>query len=228
MLPKSSKTAWAALGGIVAACSHAGIAWGIVGRQNASPFMVRIRGVLMYPFEVLGKGAVWSCGRERTVANRQAESARARRCDSNKKTRIGWMMNGIPLRKRVTARDGARRKGIRTTSGTLSDTYSRAVLSRIWRNEAMKIPMEGRLDSIPKDKMERRTSGFYRGATGAGKLFQAGYSAIGETVRTTGSSSRASVPGNEIFDSIILRATMRLFHFRTRGGVPVGRALCHA
>src|SRR6266481_3308319 len=154
-----------------------GIAWGIVAVTLLLSYGSGFRGVLMYTFEVFGKGAVvcWP-----GTTSEQAGGERAGKAVRFEQEDADWVKAQSPLVKRVT-RETVRWKGI-THEERLSDTAIRGVYPEYgeMRNE---IPMEGRWIS-PEDIEERRRVAFL-GAILRRKLFS-GTPAIGETVRIDG------------------------------------------
>src|SRR2546430_4982633 len=154
-----------------------GIAWGIVAVTLLLSYGSGFRGVLMYTFEVFGKGAVvcWP-----GTTSEQAGGERAGKTVRFEQEDADWVKAQSPLVKRVT-RETVRWKGI-THDERLSDTAIRGVYPEYgeMRNE---IPIEGRWIS-PEDIAERRRVAFL-GAILRRKLFS-GTPAIGETVRIDG------------------------------------------
>src|SRR5438105_3078801 len=179
MLTEIFKEAWAALGRnpVRSLLTMTGIAWGIVAVTLLLSYGSGFRGVLMYTFEVFGKGAVvcWP-----GTTSEQAGGERAGKAVRFEQEDADWVKAQSPLVKRVT-RETVRRKGI-THDERLSDTAIRGVYPEHgeMRNE---IPMEGRWIS-PEDIAERRRVAFL-GAILRRKLFS-GTPAIGETVRVDG------------------------------------------
>src|SRR3989441_9047 len=154
-----------------------GIAWGIVAVTLLLSYGSGFRGVLMYTFEVFGKGAV-VCWPGRT--SEQAGGERAGKAVRFEQEDAEWVKAQSPLIKRVT-RETVRFRGI-THDERLSDTAIRGVYPEYgdMRNE---VPMEGRWIT-PEDIAERRRVAFL-GALLRRKLFS-GTPAIGETVRING------------------------------------------
>src|SRR6266480_2377001 len=152
-----------------------GIAWGIVAVTLLLSYGSGFRNVLMYTFEVFGKGAVvcWP-----GTTSEQAGGERAGKAVRFEQEDADWVKAQSPLVKRVT-RETVRWKGI-THDERLSDTAIRGVYPEYgeMRNE---IPMEGRWIS-PEDIAERRRVAFL-GAILRRKLFS-GTPAIGETVKS--------------------------------------------
>src|SRR5204862_266521 len=175
MLLEIFKEAWAALGGnpVRSLLTMTGIAWGIVAVTLLLSYGSGFRGVLMYTFEVFGKGAVvcWP-----GTTSEQAGGERAGKAVRFEQEDADWVKAQSPLVKRVT-RETVRWKGI-THDERLSDTAIRGVYPEYgeMRNE---IPMEGRWIS-PEDIAERRRVAFL-GAILRRKLFS-GTPAIGDTL----------------------------------------------
>src|SRR5947199_121145 len=175
MLREIFKEAWAALGRnpVRSLLTMTGIAWGIVAVTLLLSYGSGFRGVLMYTFEVFGKGAVvcWP-----GTTSEQAGGERAGKAVRFEQEDADWVKAQSPLVKRVT-RETVRWKGI-THDERLSDTAIRGVYPEYgeMRNE---IPMEGRWIS-PEDIAERRRVVFL-GAILRRKLFS-GTPAIGETL----------------------------------------------
>jgi len=89
MFPEIFKEAWAALGRnpLRSLLTMSGISWGIVAVTLLLSYGSGFRNVLMYTFEVFGKGAVvcWPG----TTSEQAEANAPAKPCVSNKKTPIG-------------------------------------------------------------------------------------------------------------------------------------------
>jgi putative ABC transport system permease protein len=179
MFTEVFKEAWAALGRnpTRSLLTMTGISWGIVAVTLLLSYGSGFRDVLMYTFEVFGKGAVvcWP-----GTTSEQAGGERAGKAVRFEAEDAEWVRAQSPLIKRVT-RETVRFKGI-THDERLSDTAIRGVYPEYgdMRNE---IPMEGRWIS-PEDIAERRRVAFL-GARLRKKLFS-GTPAIGETVRIDG------------------------------------------
>src|SRR6267143_1406706 len=179
MLFEIFREAWAALGRnpVRSLLTMTGIAWGIVAVTLLLSYGSGFRNVLMYTFEVFGKGAVicWP-----GTTSEQAGGERAGKAVRFEQEDADWVKAQSPLVKRVT-RETVKWKGI-THDERLSDTAIRGVYPEYgeMRNE---IPMEGRWIS-PEDIEERRRVAFL-GAILRRKLFS-GTPAIGETVRIDG------------------------------------------
>jgi putative ABC transport system permease protein len=179
MLTEVFKEAWAALGRnpTRSLLTMTGISWGIVAVTLLLSYGSGFRDVLMYTFEVFGKGAVvcWP-----GTTSEQAGGERAGKAVRFEAEDAEWVKAQSPLIKRVT-RETVRFKGI-THDERLSDTAIRGVYPEYgdMRNE---IPMEGRWISS-EDVAERRRVAFL-GARLRKKLFS-GTPAVGETVRIDG------------------------------------------
>jgi putative ABC transport system permease protein len=154
-----------------------GISWGIVAVTLLLSYGSGFRSVLMYTFEVFGKGAVvcWP-----GTTSEQAGGERAGKLVRFEAEDADWVQAQSPLIKRVT-RETVRWKGI-THDERLADTAIRGVFPEYgdMRNE---IPIEGRWISS-EDIAERRRVVFL-GARLRKKLFS-GTPAIGETARIDG------------------------------------------
>ncbi len=179
MLREIFKEAWAALGRnpVRSLLTMTGIAWGIVAVTLLLSYGAGFRGVLMYTFEVFGKGAVvcWP-----GTTSEQAGGERAGKQVRFEQEDAEWVKAQSPLIRRVTL-ETVRFQGI-THEQRLSDTAIRGVYPEYgeMRNE---VPLEGRWIS-PEDIAERRRVVFL-GALLRKKLFS-GTPAIGETVRVNG------------------------------------------
>ena len=179
MLSEIFKEAWAALGRnpTRSLLTMTGISWGIVAVTLLLSYGAGFHDVLMYTFEVFGKGAVvcWP-----GTTSEQAGGERAGKAVRFEAEDAEWVKAQSPLIKRVT-RETVRFRGI-THEERLSDTAIRGVYPEYgdMRNE---IPMEGRWISS-EDIAERRRVAFL-GARLRKKLFS-GTPAVGETVRVDG------------------------------------------
>jgi putative ABC transport system permease protein len=179
MLREIFKESWAALGRnpVRSLLTMTGIAWGIVAVTLLLSYGAGFRGVLMYTFEVFGKGAVvcWP-----GTTSEQAGGERAGKQVRFEQEDAEWVKAQSPLIRRVTL-ETVRFQGI-THEQRLSDTAIRGVYPEYgeMRNE---VPLEGRWIS-PEDIAERRRVVFL-GALLRKKLFS-GTPAIGETVRING------------------------------------------
>ena len=179
MLLEVFKEAWAALGRnpMRSLLTMTGISWGIVAVTLLLSYGSGFRNVLLYTFEVFGKGAVvcWP-----GTTSEQAGGERAGKAVRFEAEDAEWVQAQSPLIKRVT-RETVRFRGI-THEERLSDTAIRGVYPEYgdMRNE---IPIEGRWISS-EDIAERRRVVFL-GARLRKKLFS-GTPAIAETVRIDG------------------------------------------
>ncbi|HXY25717.1 MAG TPA: ABC transporter permease [Candidatus Acidoferrum sp.] len=179
MLTDIFKQAWTALGRnpVRSLLTMTGISWGIVAVTLLLSYGSGFRGVLMYTFEVFGKGAVicWP-----GTTSEQAGGERAGKAVHFEAEDTEWVKAQSPLIKRVT-RESVRFRGI-SHDERLSDTAIRGVYPEYgdMRNE---IPLEGRWIS-PEDIAERRRVVFI-GARLRKKLFS-GTPAVGEPVRIDG------------------------------------------
>jgi putative ABC transport system permease protein len=179
MLFEIFREAWAALGRnpVRSLLTMTGISWGIVAVTLLLSYGSGFRAVLMYTFEVFGKGAVvcWP-----GTTSEQAGGERAGKAVHFEQEDADWVKAQSPLIKRVT-RESVEFRGI-SHDERLSDTAIRGVYPEYgeMRNE---VPIEGRWIS-PEDIAERRRVAFL-GALLRKKLFS-GTPAIGETVRING------------------------------------------
>jgi putative ABC transport system permease protein len=179
MLTEIFKEAWAALGRnpVRSLLTMTGIAWGIVAVTLLLSYGAGFRGVLMYTFEVFGKGAVvcWP-----GTTSEQAGGERAGKVVRFEQEDADWVKAQSPLVKRVTL-ETVKFKGI-SHEQRLSETAIRGVYPEYgdMRNE---VPIEGRWIS-PEDIAERRRVAFL-GALLRKKLFS-GTPAIGQAVRIDG------------------------------------------
>ena len=173
------KQAWTALGRnpVRSFLTMSGISWGIVAVTLLLSYGSGFRSVLMYTFEVFGKGAVvcWP-----GTTSEQAGGERAGKAVRFEEEDAEWVKAQSPLIKRVT-RESVRFKAI-THEERLSDTAIRGVYPEYgdMRNE---VPLEGRWISA-EDIAERRRV-IFLGARVRKKLFS-GTPAVGETVRING------------------------------------------
>src|SRR2546428_13652541 len=105
MLTEIFKEAWAALGRnpVRSLLTMTGIAWGIVAVTLLLSYGSGFRGVLMYTFEVFGKGAVvcWP-----GTTSEQAGGERAGKAGRVEKEGAGWGEGQSPLGKRVDREKG--------------------------------------------------------------------------------------------------------------------------
>ncbi len=179
MLIEVFKEAWVALGRnrVRSLLTMTGISWGIVAVTLLLSYGSGFRSVLMYTFEVFGKGAVicWpGTTSEQAGGERAGKEVRFEQEDAD------WVKAQSPLIKRVTM-ETVRWKGI-SHEERLKETAIRGVYPEYgeMRNE---VPTEGRWIT-PEDIAERRRVVFI-GARLRKKLFS-GTPAIGETVRIDG------------------------------------------
>jgi putative ABC transport system permease protein len=179
MLLEILKEAWAALGRnpVRSLLTMTGIAWGIVAVTLLLSYGSGFRGVLMYTFEVFGKGAVvcWP-----GTTSEQAGGERAGKLVRFDQEDADWVTAQSPLVKRVTL-ETVKFRGI-SHEQRLSSTAIRGVYPEYgeMRNE---VPIEGRWIT-PEDIAERRRVAFL-GALLRKKLFS-GTPAVGEIVRING------------------------------------------
>jgi putative ABC transport system permease protein len=179
MLSEIFKEAWAALGRnrVRSLLTMTGIAWGIMAVTLLLSYGAGFRSVLMYTFEVFGKGAVicWP-----GTTSEQAGGERAGKPVRFEQEDADWVKAQSPLVKRVTM-ETVRWQGV-SHEERLSDTAVRGVYPEYgeMRNE---IPIEGRWITA-EDIAERRRVAFL-GARLRKKLFS-GTPALGEIVRIKG------------------------------------------
>jgi putative ABC transport system permease protein len=179
MLTEILKQAWTALGRnpIRSFLTMSGISWGIVAVTLLLSYGSGFRSVLMYTFEVFGKGAViaWP-----GTTSEQAGGERAGKPIHFEEEDAEWVKAQSPLIKRVT-RETVRFQGV-SYGERLSDSAVRGVFPEYgeMRNEA---PSDGRWIT-PEDIAERRRVVFL-GARLRKKLFS-GEPAVGEIVRIKG------------------------------------------
>jgi putative ABC transport system permease protein len=173
------REAWTALGRnrLRSLLTMTGIAWGIVAVTLLLSYGSGFRGVLMYTFEVFGKGAVvcWP-----GTTSEQAGGERAGKAVHFEQEDADWVKAQSPLIKRVTL-ESVKFEGI-SHEQRLSQTAIRGVYPEYgeMRNE---VPIEGRwIES--EDIAERRRVAFL-GALLRKKLFS-GTPAIGQQVRIDG------------------------------------------
>ena len=179
MLKEIFKQAWTALGRnpVRSFLTMSGISWGIVAVTLLLSYGAGFRSVLMYTFEVFGKGAViaWP-----GTTSEQAGGERAGKPVRFEAEDAEWVKAQSPLIKRVT-RETVRFQGV-AYGERVSDSAVRGIYPEYgeMRNE---IPSDGRWIS-PEDIAERRRVVFL-GARLRKKLFS-GEPAINETVRIKG------------------------------------------
>jgi len=173
------REAWAALGRnpVRSLLTMTGIAWGILAVTLLLSYGSGFRSVLMYTFEVFGKGAVvcWP-----GTTSEQAGGERAGKVVRFEQEDADWVKAQSPLVKRVTL-ETVKFRAI-SHEQRLSSTAIRGVYPEYgdMRNE---VAIEGRWIS-PEDVAERRRVAFV-GALLRRKLFS-GTPAIGEIVRING------------------------------------------
>jgi putative ABC transport system permease protein len=179
MLSEIFKEAWVALGRnrVRSLLTMTGISWGIVAVTLLLSYGSGFRSVLLYTFEVFGKGAVicWpGTTSEQAGGERAGKEVRFEQEDAD------WVKAQSPLIKRVTL-ETVKFEGI-AHDERLSEAATRGVYPEYgeMRNE---VPSEGRWIS-PEDIEERRRVVFL-GARLKKKLFS-GKPAVGETVRING------------------------------------------
>jgi putative ABC transport system permease protein len=179
MLIEVFKEAWIALGRnrVRSLLTMTGISWGIVAVTLLLSYGSGFRSVLMYTFEVFGKGAVvcWP-----GTTSEQAGGERAGKPVRFEQEDADWVKAQSPLIRRVTL-ESVKFRGI-SHDERLSDTAIRGVYPEYgeMRNE---VPSEGRWISA-EDIADRRRVAFL-GARLKKKLFS-GTPAVGETVRING------------------------------------------
>src|SRR5919109_1489283 len=179
MFTEIFKQAWTALGRnpIRSFLTMSGISWGIVAVTLLLSYGSGFRGVLMYTFEVFGKGAViaWP-----GTTSEQAGGERAGKPVRFEEEDAEWVKAQSPLVKRVT-RETVRFEGV-SYGERLSDSAVRGVYPEYgeMRNE---VPTDGRWIT-PEDIAERRRVAFI-GARLRKKLFS-GEPAVGEIIRING------------------------------------------
>ena len=179
MLSEIFKESWIALGRnrVRSLLTMTGISWGIVAVTLLLSYGSGFRSVLLYTFEVFGKGAVicWpGTTSEQAGGERAGKEVRFEQEDAD------WVKAQSPLIKRVTL-ETVKFEGI-AHDERLSEAATRGVYPEYgeMRNE---VPSEGRWIS-PEDIEERRRVVFL-GARLRKKLFS-GKPAVGETVRING------------------------------------------
>jgi putative ABC transport system permease protein len=179
MFTEIFKESWAALGRnrVRSLLTMTGISWGIVAVTLLLSYGSGFRSVLMYTFEVFGKGAVicWP-----GTTSEQAGGERAGKVVHFEQEDADWVKAQSPLVKRVTL-ETVKFQGI-SHEERLSDSATRGVYPEYgeMRNE---VPSEGRWISA-EDIAERRRVVFL-GSRLKKKLFS-GMPAVGETVRING------------------------------------------
>ena len=179
MFTEIFKQAWVSLGRnwVRSLLTMLGIVWGIVAVTLLLSYGAGFRNVLMYTFEVFGKGAVicWP-----GTTSEQAGGERAGKIVRFEQEDADWVKAQSPLVKRATLETVSWR-GI-AYGERMAQTAIRGVYPEYgeMRNE---VPLEGRWIS-PEDIVERRRVVFI-GARLRKQIFS-GQPAIGETVRISG------------------------------------------
>jgi putative ABC transport system permease protein len=179
MVTEIFKESWLALGRnrVRSILTMTGISWGIMAVTLLLSYGAGFRNVMMYTFEVFGKGAVvcWP-----GTTSEQAGGERAGKTVRFEQEDADWVKAQSPLIKRVTL-ESVKFGGI-AHDERLSDTAIRGVHPEYgeMRNE---VPSEGRWIS-PEDIAERRRVVFL-GARLRKKLFS-GTPAVGENIRING------------------------------------------
>jgi putative ABC transport system permease protein len=179
MLSEIFKEAWAALGRnrVRSLLTMTGISWGIVAVTLLLSYGSGFRSVLLYTFEVFGKGAVicWP-----GTTSEQAGGERAGKQVRFEQEDAEWVKAQSPLIKRVTL-ETVKFRGV-SHEERLMDSATRGVYPEYgeMRNEA---PSEGRWITA-EDIAERRRVAIL-GAKVRKKLFS-GTPAVGETIRIDG------------------------------------------
>src|SRR5438270_13411928 len=165
MLKEIFKQAWTALGRnpIRSFLTMSGISWGIVAVTLLLSYGSGFRGVLMYTFEVFGKGAViaWP-----GTTSEQAGGERAGKPVRFEEEDAEWVKAQSPLVKRVT-RETVRLQGV-SYGERLSDSAVRGVFPEYgdMRNE---VPTVGRW--ITQQGIAEMRRVVFRGARLLTKLF---------------------------------------------------------
>ena len=179
MFTEIFKQAWTALGRnpVRSFLTMSGISWGIVAVTLLLSYGAGFRSVLMYSFEVFGKGAViaWpGTTSEQAGGERAGKPVRFEAEDSE------WVKAQSPLIRRVT-RETVKFQGV-SHEERLKDSAVRGVYPEYgeMRNE---VPSDGRWIT-PEDLAERRRVVFL-GSQLRKKLFS-GEPALGEMVRIKG------------------------------------------
>jgi putative ABC transport system permease protein len=179
MLIEVFKEAWIALGRnrVRSLLTMTGISWGIVAVTLLLSYGSGFRSVLLYTFEVFGKGAVicWP-----GTTSEQAGGERAGKAVRFEQEDADWVKAQSPLVKRVTL-ETVKFRGI-SHDERLSDSAVRGVHPEYgeMRNE---VPSEGRW--ISADDIAERRRVVFLGARLKKKLFS-GTPAVGEIVRIDG------------------------------------------
>jgi len=179
MLFEVFKEAWIALGRnrVRSLLTMTGISWGIVAVTLLLSYGSGFRSVLLYTFEVFGKGAVvcWP-----GTTSEQAGGERAGKAVRFEQEDADWVKAQSPLVRRVTL-ETVKFRGI-SHDERLSDSAIRGVYPEYgeMRNE---VPTEGRW--ISADDIAERRRVVFLGARLKKKLFS-GTPAVDETVRIDG------------------------------------------
>jgi putative ABC transport system permease protein len=179
MLIEVFKEAWIALGRnrVRSLLTMTGISWGIVAVTLLLSYGSGFRSVLLYTFEVFGKGAVicWP-----GTTSEQAGGERAGKPVRFEQEDADWVKAQSPLVKRVTL-ETVKFRGI-SHDERLSDSAVRGIYPEYgeMRNE---VPSEGRW--ISADDIAERRRVVFLGARLKKKLFS-GTPAVGEIVRIDG------------------------------------------
>lgn len=179
MLSEIFKESWAALGRnrVRSLLTMTGISWGIVAVTLLLSYGSGFRSVLLYTFEVFGKGAVicWP-----GTTSEQAGGERAGKEVHFEQEDADWAKAQSPLIKRVTL-ESVKWQGL-SHDERISDSPVRGVYPEYgeMRNE---VPSGGRWISA-EDIAERRRV-IFLGSQVKKKLFS-GMPAVGETVRVNG------------------------------------------
>ena len=179
MLVEVFKEAWIALGRnrVRSLLTMTGISWGIVAVTLLLSYGSGFRSVLLYTFEVFGKGAVicWP-----GTTSEQAGGERAGKAVRFEQEDADWVKAQSPLVKRVTL-ETVKFRGI-SHDERLSDSAVRGVYPEYgeMRNE---VHSEGQW--ITADDVAERRRVVFLGARLKKKLFS-GTPAVGETVRING------------------------------------------
>ena len=142
MFTEVFKEAWAALGRnrVRSLLTMTGISWGIVAVTLLLSYGSGFRSVLLYTFEVFGKGAVicWP-----GTTSEQAGGERAGKAVRFEQEDADWVKAQSPLIKRVTL-ETVKWKGI-SHEERLSDSATRGVYRGI-RRDAQRSPVRGAMD----------------------------------------------------------------------------------
>src|SRR5712691_2168039 len=179
MLFEIFREAWAALGRnpVRSSLTMTGIAWGIVAVTLLLSYGSGFRNVLMYTFEVFGKGAVvcWP-----GTTSEQAGGERAGKLVRFEKEDLEAVLQEVPI-VRQACRETVRFLGISHDAG-FANTAIRGVCPEYGEMRS-EVPSQGRWIT-PEDEVERRRVVFL-GARLREKLF-GGHPPVGETVQING------------------------------------------